>query len=256
MTKILITNDDGILGVGLEPLVKEISKIAKVTVVVPDREYSASSHSLNLNQPVKAREITRNTYILGGTPVDCVRFGILKLCRKNKPDIIISGINFGSNLGQDVIYSGTVAAAREGLMLNVSSFSISLVSLNGKNFSTAAKFASKLTKIILNNKLVNSRRILFNVNVPDIPLKKIRGVEITSLGKRTYTNVVVSRFDPVGLEYHWLKGPLPKSIGKNIPGTDINAIMNGKISITPLKIDTTDKEMLNKLKGLKFTDGI
>jgi 5'-nucleotidase len=243
MKKILITNDDGIFGLGLKPLVKEVSSFANVIVVVPDKERSAVSHSLTLQEPVRVRKIEKNVYILNGTPADCVRFGVIFLC-KNKVDLVISGINFGANLGQDVIYSGTVGAAREAVFMGISSFAISLVGRTGKNFSVAAKFAVKIARFILENEF--QQKILLNVNVPDIPYKKIRGTEITSLGKRIYDDTIHCRKDPYGLPYYWLKGRLLS--GKDIPGTDISAIKNKKISITPLHTDYTDFSMIEKLK--------
>ncbi|MFN3966357.1 MAG: 5'/3'-nucleotidase SurE [Endomicrobiia bacterium] len=247
MKKILITNDDGIFAIGLRPLVEGISSVGNVIVVVPDKERSAVSHSLTLQEPIRARKIYKNTYILNGTPADCVRFGIISIC-KNKVDLVISGINFGANLGQDVIYSGTVGAAREAVFMGYPSFAISLVSKAGKNFQTAAKFAVKIAKFLLRNKF--QKKFLLNVNVPDLPPNKITGIEITSLGERVYEDIVHHRKDPYGLSYYWLKSRLVK--GKNIPGTDITAIKNKKISITPLSIDHTDFSMIEELKKYEF----
>jgi len=248
MKKILITNDDGIFGLGLKPLVKEISSFANVIVVVPDKERSAVSHSLTLQEPVRVRKIEKNVYILNGTPADCVRFGIISLC-KNKVDLVISGINFGANLGQDVIYSGTVGAAREAFFMGRSSFAISLVSKIGKNFSVAAKIAVKVAKFILKNKFYK-KPLFLNINVPDLPLEKIRGIEITSLGKRIYEDTVHYRKDPFGLPYYWLKSRLV--YGRDIPGTDVSAVKNKKISITPLHTDNTDFLMIEELKKYGF----
>ncbi len=247
MKKILITNDDGIFAIGLKPLVEEISSVGNVMVVVPDKERSAVSHSLTLQEPVRARKIDRRTYILNGTPADCVRFGVIFLC-KNKVDLVISGINFGANLGQDIIYSGTVGAAREAIFMGISSFAISLASRTGKNFDTAAKFAVKVARFLLSNKF--QKKLLLNINVPDLPLNKILGVEITSLGKRIYADTIHCRKDPFGLPYYWLKSRLVYE--KNIPGTDISAIKNKKISITPLHTNYTDFSLIEELKKHGF----
>ncbi|MEW6041630.1 MAG: 5'/3'-nucleotidase SurE [Elusimicrobiota bacterium] len=257
MKKILITNDDGIFGAGIEPLVKEVSKIANVIVVAPEKEKSAVSHSLTLHEAIRSRKIGHNSYIINGTPADCVRFGFIALC-KYKLDLVISGINQGPNLGNDVIYSGTVGGAREGALLDVPSLAVSLVIKTGKYFKTAASFASRLSDILLNTekgseirmRMVGSKekleRIFLNVNIPDAPENKIAGVEITTLGKRIYDEVVHRRKDPYGMPYYWLKGRLLS--GKNIPGTDINAVNHSRVSITPLSVNNTDKETLDFLR--------
>jgi len=205
MKQVLITNDDGILGVGLPPLIKEIEGIARVVVIVPDKERSAVSHSLTLHDPVRARKISRHTYVLSGTPADCVRFGILGLI-KGKISLVISGINYGPNMGNDVVYSGTVAAAREGALLEIPSFAVSLVTKTGRHFASAARFARTLAKFILKDNA--KERCFFNVNVPDVPFNKIKGVDITALGKRIYDDKIHTRKDPYGLPYYWLKGSI------------------------------------------------
>jgi 5'-nucleotidase len=238
---ILITNDDGIFGLGLKPLIEKIKQVGKTIVVVPDKERSASSHSLTLKDPIRAREVSDSVYTLSGTPADCVRFGIIKLC-KCKVDFVVSGINFGPNLGQDVIYSGTVAAVRESVLMNVPGFAVSLVSKTGKNFYTASLVAQKLAKSILSKK----EMAFLNVNVPDLPASKIKGVSITCLGKKVYEDKIQSEYDPYGLSYYWLKSRLLPS--RNAPGTDIHAVKNGMISITPLSIDSTDCSKMDELK--------
>ncbi|MDI6640772.1 MAG: 5'/3'-nucleotidase SurE [Elusimicrobiota bacterium] len=261
MKKIVITNDDGIFGVGLAPLAKELSQLGKIVVIVPDKERSAVSHSLTLHKPIKVKKIDNRyifddkdriqTYIVDGTPADCVRFGFISIC-KYKLDLVVSGINFGPNLGNDVIYSGTVAAAREGAILGIPSIAVSLVSKSGKNFQTAAKIAYKIAKMIFDRdflgKITNTS--FLNVNVPDLPLKKVSCIRITSLGERFYDETIQTRKDPYGLPYHWLKGKFLG--GKNLLGTDIWSVNNNYVSITPLKINATDFMAIEKLKKVKF----
>jgi 5'-nucleotidase len=257
MKKILITNDDGIFSAGIEPLVREVSKVAGVILVVPERERSAVSHSLTLHEAIRSRKICHNSYILNGTPADCVRFGFIALC-KYKLDLVISGINQGPNLGNDVIYSGTVGGAREAALLDVPSFAVSLVGKTGKYFSTAARFAAKVSDFLLNTRKggeIRQRmtgakekleRVFLNINVPDVPYGRLAGVEFTALGKRIYDEVVHYRKDPYGSPYYWLKGRLLS--GRNVPGTDIGAVNKNRISITPLSVNNTDKETLSFLK--------
>lgn len=239
--QILITNDDGIFAVGLKELLQEVSKLGNVVVVVPDQERSSVSHSLTLREPIRVRQVDKNIYILKGTPADCVRYSVLKLCKYKKIDVVISGINCGPNLGQDVIYSGTVAGAREAAMLNISSFAISLYGKSGKYYSTAAKVALRITQWMYKERM----KLFLNINVPDLPLTKIRGFKVTKLGNRVYEECVKECIDPFGLPYYWLKGRVLKS--KNSPGSDIVAVKEKMVSITPLTCDMTDYSLLDGL---------
>ncbi|OGS20238.1 MAG: 5'/3'-nucleotidase SurE [Elusimicrobia bacterium RIFOXYA2_FULL_40_6] len=247
MKRILISNDDGIFGIGLNPLIQEISKLGKVFVVVPEKEQSAVSHSMTLRGPVRARQLSGNTFVMDGTPADCVRFGIIQIGSRDI-DLVVSGVNFGSNLGIDIFYSGTVGAAREGTFMGIPSIAVSLVSRTGKNFQTAAKFAAKLSKKVLKGEF--DKNILLNVNVPDVALSKIKGVEITALGKKVYDDSIETRKDPYGLNYYWLKGKV--RLSENKPGTDIYAVENNRISVTPLTLNGTDFEAVGKYKEIKF----
>jgi 5'-nucleotidase len=240
---VLITNDDGIFGRGLHPLIRQIKKVANTITVVPDREMSASSHFLTLKQPIRALKVSDSIHILNGTPADCARFGIIEL-GKCGIDLVISGINLGQNLGQDVIYSGTVAAAREAYMMKVSGFAVSSVSKTGTNFDTAAVFARELAEVLL----ASGRRVFLNVNVPDLPAKRIKGAKLTYLGTKRYEDKIQSKSDPAGMPYYWLKSRLLSD--KNPAGTDINAVRNGMVSITPLSIDSTDYDELDRLNRI------
>jgi 5'-nucleotidase len=253
MHKILITNDDGIFSIGLKPLIKQLKKIADVVVVVPETEQSAVSHSLTLHEPIKIKKIDNSTYVVNGTPADCVRVGIIEIC-KNKIDLVISGINSGPNLGYDVVYSGTVAAARESVLMNISGFAISLANYKkSSNFDTAAVVTKKITELFLNNKFIEINKPIFlNINVPDLPLKKIRCFSITRLGTRKYENRIRITYDPYGIPCYWLKSRLV-NVSQNYFDSDVSAVKNRMVSITPLTIDITDYSMINDLKKIGFT---
>lgn len=251
MKHILVTNDDGIYGPGLVPLVSALKKVGKLYIVIPNQEKSGVSHALTLDRPLRAYRIkdqainSKNLFIVNGTPADCVRLAVLSLFR-GKIDLVVSGINRGANLGEDVIYSATAAAAREAAMLGIPGLAISLLIKNGQYFNTAAKYAYNLAKWILKNGL--PKGVFFNLNVPDLPEKKICGFEITRLGKRIYSNKINPRIDPRGLKYYWLAGRAPS--GVNEPGTDISAINRKMVSLTPLRYDSTAYDLLNKLKTI------
>ena len=243
--KILVSNDDGLYGAGLEPLIKVMKHLGDVFVVVPDSPMSASSHSITLHKPIRLIPQKKNFYTVTGTPSDCVRFGIIGIL-KGKADIIVSGINDGPNLGEDCIYSGTVAAAREGAMLGFQSFAVSLVP-NGKgNFDIAAEYAYKIIKESLKSKI--PKYTFLNINVPDTD--EIKGIAVTKMGKRIYDDEISERTDPRGIKYYWIGGK--RLSGYPIKNTDIFAIEKKYASVTPLKVDQTDLLYLKKLKKFKF----
>ncbi len=257
--QILITNDDGIYAPGLLPLIKEMRKIGKVHVVVPNQEKSGVSHALTLDRPLRAFKIRNGIdelkewdgmYVVNGTPADCVRLSVLSLFKGNKKkrkiDLVVSGINRGENIGEDVIYSATVAAAREASMLGVPGLAVSLQIRSGEYFSTAARYAYKVSKWILKNGLPQG--IFFNLNVPDLPEKKVKTLEITRLGKRIYSEKIDLRRDPRGLKYYWLTGTAPSGI--SAPGTDIAALKRKMASLTPLRYDPTAYDLVKKLKNI------
>lgn len=238
MKTILVTNDDGIYGPGLKPLVKELKKIAHVIVVVPDQERSGTSHSITLHKPLRILKLDPHTFIVNGTPADCVRFGILSLIKK-KVDAIVSGINSGPNLGQDVIYSGTVAGAREGALLNIPSIACSIAKISDANFPLAAKNVRLLAQNIFSASL--PRQIYLNVNVPH----NVKGMQVTTLCKRIYDEKIDCRVDPRGQKYYWLAGKSVTGVIKK--GTDIEAVENNYVSITPLKLDPTATDLFGTL---------
>lgn len=246
---ILVSNDDGIYAEGIQVLAETLKKIARVVVVAPDREKSAASHSLTLHRPLRILNIKKNYYGVTGTPTDCINLGINMVCKPKRPDLIISGINHGGNLGDDVHYSGTVSAALEGAIMGIPSIAVSLVSrFDRPIFKPAANFAAKLAKVVLKNKLPPG--IVLNVNVPNVHQNRLKGYAYCKLGKRNYGDVIVEKLDPRKKKYYWIGGD---EVGyENIPGSDCNAILERKISITPLKVDMTDYPFLEKIRTWKI----
>ncbi|OGR87514.1 MAG: 5'/3'-nucleotidase SurE [Elusimicrobia bacterium RIFCSPLOWO2_01_FULL_60_11] len=241
MPRILISNDDGIYGQGLKPLIRAMRPLGELVVIVPDGERSAASHSITLHKPFRIQTLPVelsskdiiHVYISNGTPSDCVRFGLLELLKNKRVDLVVGGINHGPNLGEDIIYSGTVAVAREAAMQGIPAMAVSVVDGHHKPFETAAKVTQKLARLILNHKLPS--RVFLNINVPYLNGAKPK-IEITRLGKRVYGKVIPSGVDPRGHLYYWLAGDIPKGIPE--PGTDIWAIKAKKISVTPLTVDS------------------
>jgi 5'-nucleotidase len=250
--RILVTNDDGIHSKGYESLVRELSGLGEVYVVLPDQQRSTTSHSMTLDKPLRIQKLEEKKFLVNGTPSDCVRLGILGLVKGNV-GLVVAGINNGPNLGDDISYSGTVGAALEGSLLEVPSFAISLVLTGGYHFEVAGNFARFLAERIIQEGL--PRDIYLNVNIPDLPLNEIRGVEITRQGRRIYGKKILERIDPRGEKYYWIAGENLSGICEQ--GTDISAIEQKKISITPLSIDRTDYGMVEVLKrwNLNWTGG-
>lgn len=242
--RILITNDDGVNSAGLHALTQALAGLGAVTVVAPDRERSAVSHSLTLHHPLRAEKLNAHIYSVDGTPTDCVTLAVMGIMKNNKPDLIFSGINRGQNLGDDVTYSGTVSAAMEGTLLNIPSVAISLVGNDLIHFEVAAEFALWLAKRIVEKGLPPDT--LLNVNVPDLPKDKIAGVAITRLDKRYYSETIVEKTDPRGRTYYWIGGENPLWLKGR--GTDYEAIQENKISITPLHLDLTNYAALENLR--------
>lgn len=241
---ILLTNDDGIKSEGLHVLKKSLTKLGRVVIIAPDRERSASGHSLTLIHPIRVEEIDKDTFVTDGTPADCVNISVLGILPQ-KPNLIVSGINPSPNLGDDVTYSGTVSASMEGTLLNIPSFSISMGAYTDIKFDFTAEFASKIANFILNQGL--PPHTLLNINVPNLPEKEIKGVAICRLGKRKHYEEVIKRIDPRGKVYYWIgsKGVIDE---EGEEGTDVRAIKEGKISITPLHLDMTNYSAIPELK--------
>jgi 5'-nucleotidase len=233
---ILLSNDDGFLAEGLRTLAKTLAQHAEITVVAPDRNRSAASNSLTLDLPLRAYEADDGFIKVDGTPTDCVHLAITGLLDR-EPDMVIAGINHGGNLGDDVLYSGTVAAATEGRFLGLPAIAISLAGNSQlvSHFETAAHVAVQLLNQVVAQPL--PKDTLLNVNVPDLPLEQIKGFQATRLGQRHKSEPVVKGTDPRGRLLYWV-GP-PGAEQDAGPGTDFYAISNGYVSVTPLQLDLT-----------------
>jgi len=240
MSLILVSNDDGIQSEGLHALVEALRVLGEVVVVAPDREQSAVSHSLTMHRPLRLREWKAGWHVVDGTPTDCILLGVNRVLLGRGPDLVVSGINKGGNLGDDLVYSGTVSAAMEGARLGIPSFAISVVARKDFRFEVAAEFASRLARWIVRNH--PDPPPLLNVNVPNLGREEIRGVRITRQGKRVYNGAVVEKTDPRGQKYYWIGGEEPGF--REMQDSDIEAVMGGWISITPLKLDMTDHEAM------------
>jgi 5'-nucleotidase len=253
MPTILITNDDGIFSPGIKALALCLKEIGEVIVIAPDREKSATSQSLTITRPLKVIKINSNKYTIDGTPTDCIAIGIKKILNI-KPDLIVSGINLGGNLGDDINYSGTVAAAKEGTLLGIPSFAISIAAQKDYIFEAAMEAAPKIALEILKNGLPPNT--LLNVNLPLTTPDKIKGIKYTKQGKRIYNNSIMETFDPWGKPFFWIGGGIPSWDGGD--DSDYYAITNNYISITPLQLDMTNYEYLRYLHegaALKLPQG-
>lgn len=244
---ILISNDDGIHSEGIKTLARALKRVGEVFIVAPDRERSAASHSLTLHKPLRVEKIGPNAYAINGTPTDCINLAVNGILKK-RPDLVVSGINKGGNLGDDVTYSGTVSAAMEGTLLSIPSFAISLVSISRENFDfkNAARFAARLARFILKNRL--PKDTLLNINVPDVD--EIKGYRITKQGKRLYGDAIVEKVDPRGKKYYWIGGDILKWEGGE--DTDFKAITSNFISITPVHLDMTNYASFKELHKWKI----
>lgn len=253
MPLILVTNDDGWNSQGIRVLSKALQSIGEIYVVAPEREQSAVGHALTLHRPLKFEKINNKTYLINGTPTDCVILGVNRLLPR-RPDLIVSGINNGGNMGDDITYSGTVAAAIEGTLLGISSFAISFAEENqgGKKslrFQQSARFAQSLAKQVLKKGLPQDT--FLNVNVPDTSVFK--GIKLTRQGKRVYDNVIREIIDPKGRKHFWIGSDTP--VWQSGEDSDFEAVKNGFISVTPVHLDLTNYNALKYMKNnWGFTD--
>jgi 5'-nucleotidase len=246
MNNILVTNDDGINSPGIQKLFQQMKKLGNAYIVAPDRERSAVSHALTMHRPLKVEKLGKNIYSINGTPTDCVAIGISKILPE-KPSLVVSGINKGANLGDDITYSGTVSAAIESTILGIPAFAISLVTKEKKtkfSYDAPAKIALLIAKYILDNSLPYDT--FLNVNVPDIPYKQIKGIKLTRQGKRIYDNSIHETYSPHGEKYFWIGGGNP--YWEHGEDTDIQAIEKNYVSVTPLHLDFTNYDALKFLK--------
>ncbi len=249
MPHILITNDDGVHSPGLLALAQELRKLGDVSVLAPDRNWSVTGHNKTMHKPLRVwtETLADGTEALttNGGPSDCVALAAMGLIA-TPIDIVISGINTRPNLGNDITYSGTVAAAMEGVIFGIPSMAISMDEGDPRHWNVAAKAAMVIARKMLENGGMPAGTLL-NVNVPNLPIEEIKGFEVTRLGKRRYHDELVVRHDPSGRPYYWIGGGPPSSVLE--PGTDVNALAQGFISITPLSLDMTHDAFLDVLKN-------
>ncbi len=250
--RILVTNDDGIDSEGLLALKASLSAVGEVIVIAPNHNWSAAGHTKTMHKPLRATQVTLPDgdvgYSSDGTPSDCVALAMLGLAGE-RPDLVVSGINKGANLGGDITYSGTVAAAMEGVVNNVPAIAVSVASYVEWRFDAAAEFAAKLAAKVLENGI--DPDVLLNVNVPNAARDQIKGVVVTRLGKRIYQDKLIERQDPFGRNYYWIGGDEPS--GAADEGTDIWALANGYISVTPIHLDLTSYLLLDRLRSWKLS---
>lgn len=244
---ILATNDDGVRSEGLRRLVRSLERLGEVYVVAPDREQSAASHSLTLHRPLRVEEVAPRFFAVDGTPTDCVNLAICGILPR-RPDLVVSGINCGANLGDDITYSGTVSAAIEATLLGVKAIAASLAASPPYDFAAAAEFVGELAAYVLRTGLPPGT--LLNVNIPAGDRTQLREFRLTKMGKRRYDDAVVEKIDPRGRKYYWIGGE--ELAFESEPGTDFAAISEGAISITPVHLDLTNYAALEQLKGLRL----
>ncbi|GBF23234.1 5'-nucleotidase [Candidatus Gastranaerophilus sp. (ex Termes propinquus)] len=258
--KILVSNDDGIAATGIRSLVEALSIEHEVYVIAPDRERSAAGHSLTLHTPLRVEELdarfgAKRVWATTGTPGDCVKIAICAILEEHeKPDLVISGINHGPNLGSDILYSGTVSCAMEGAMLGYPSIAVSLCSMahDPLYFTEAANFVAKLIPKI--STLNFPKKTILNINTPALEESDVAGVAITRLGNKMFTNDYEKRADPRGKLYYWLAGELTSADEED--GTDISALRHNKVSITPVTFEMTHKSIMAELEHSFCKGGI
>jgi 5'-nucleotidase len=253
MAYILVTNDDGVDAPGLLALKTALDKVGEIVVFAPDRNWSVAGHTRIMHKPLRVGHVElldgTTAYTTTGAPSDCVALAVLGIL-PHKPDLVVSGINGGANVGQDLTYSGTVSAAIEGVISGIPSMAVSLdAHQNDGDFSYAAQFASRLASKVLEEGLPPGT--LLNVNVPNVPAVEICGTQVTRLGKRVYREVLIERQDPQGRNYYWIGGEPPTGVVEE--GTDIWALARNCVSITPLHLDMTEYRLLEEIQGWKIS---
>ncbi len=243
----LLSNDDGVNAAGIRAAYEALEPLGDVIVAAPDRERSATSHSISLERPLRAEEIRPQTFAIDGTPVDCVYLALLHLCAR-KPDLVVSGINHGYNLGSDVFYSGTVAAAVEGALRGVPGVAVSMERRRHPDFSAATSFLRALVTSILEKGVASlPAQGVLNVNLPGVEVSEY---EVTFLGRRVYRDLVDVRQDLRGRSYYWIGGP--EADAEDVAGSDMSAIRAGRVSLTPLKLDLSDREFIAPLSAFQL----
>jgi 5'-nucleotidase len=241
--RILVTNDDGIYSPGLIVLAKALRALGEVWIVAPDRERTAVAHAVTLHKPLRIHELAKRTYAINGTPVDCVNLALLNIMPK-RPHLLISGINKGVNLGDDVLYSGTVSAAVEGTILGVPSMAVSQEGGVQFHFATGAHYAMRVARLIIQQGL--PEETLINLNIPNRALRDITGVRVTCLSRRRFENPIIEKVDPHGKTYYWIAGT--RVSWSRSKDADHEAIQEGAVSLTPLHLDSTNYGVLDQLR--------
>jgi 5'-nucleotidase len=241
--RILVSNDDGYFSPGITLLAEALRQLGEVTVVAPERDRSGASNSLTLDRPLTVKRAANGFFFVNGTPTDCVHIAVTGLLDWT-PDLVVSGVNLGANMGDDTIYSGTVAAASEGYLLGIPSVAVSLTSKTGTHFESAIGAALQVAARL--RKTPFGEPVLLNVNVPDVPPSALRGLEITRLGRRHKAEPVIRLETPRGETAYWI-GPAGGAADAG-PGTDFHAVENGRISVTPLRLDLTHRGQLARAK--------
>lgn len=241
--RILLTNDDGIASAALGQLRRVLSPFGRVVTIAPDRNQSATSQSLTLHRPLRIHEVAEDTYSVDGTPADCVLVAFHGEIGE-KPDLVVSGINHGPNMGEDVFYSGTVAAAIEGVLQGVPGVAASLVTRAQTDFREPADAVGNILRQVLERGL--TRRLLLNINIPFLPAAQYQGVRITRLGTRVYEDTLVRKVDPRGRDYFWIGGEDP--VWRPDEGTDFHAVDAGFVSVTPMQLELTDQAALADMR--------
>ncbi len=247
--RILCTNDDGFLALGIGVLASAARTLGSVTIVAPDREQSASSNSLTLHHPLRVRRTTDGILVVDGTPTDCVILAVNELMDE-RPDICVSGINHGSNMGEDVLYSGTVAGAMEATVIGIPAIAVSYA---GSAFEDLPAWEDVVTSVLrgIIEKDDFPADTLFNVNLPPIDPAQVKGVRVTSLGKRRYSDSLTKAVDPSGKEYYWIGGgEVSWTVAKD---SDFTAIRDGYVSVTPLHLDLTNYKLLEEIRGWRLS---
>lgn len=241
--RFLCTNDDGVHAPGLDLLEAVAGRLGETRTVAPDREQSATSHSLTLHRPLRVTEIAQGRHVIDGTPTDCVLIAVKELLPW-RPDFVLSGVNHGPNMGEDVLYSGTVAAAMEGTILGIPAVAISWAGEDREAVDGYEELLDRLLRRLI-ERADFPRETFFNVNFPDRPAADIRGIKVTSLGRRVYSDSLVRREDPAGREYFWIGGGVSSWSGGE--DSDFRAVEAGFVSVTPLHLDLTNHRLLDEV---------
>jgi 5'-nucleotidase len=249
--RFLVTNDDGIHARGLSLLTESARGLGEIVVVAPDRQQSASSHSLTMHRPLRASRVGEGRYVVDGTPTDCVLLAVRRLL-SDPPDFVLSGVNHGPNMGEDVLYSGTVAAAMEATILGIPSIAISFVGQRDEGLDAyAPRLRSLLGSLLRRDGF--PEETFFNVNLPDVDPDRVQGVRVTALGRRVYSDSLTRSQDPQGREYYWIGGGQSHWSGRE--DSDFRAIEAGYVSVTPLHLDLTNFELMERIRSWNLETG-